>query len=74
MLTDITKLRTICYALDNEELVDEFRRYAIREYLARDKYDAYDEHYIECGRRYDVLRDEIIRRFVKKAERENEKQ
>ena len=67
MLTDVQKIRGLCYKLEDEQLVESFRRYSIREYEARGKYEASDERYVECARRYDALREELLRRLTKRG-------
>ena len=66
MLTEPIVLKQLCQQLGDEELVSEFRKYSIKEYALRHKLDADDEKYIECGRRYDALHDELLRRILKK--------
>lgn len=64
MITDIQKIRMLCRELDDEALVESFRRYSIREYEARSKYEAHDDRYVTVARRYDCLREEILRRLA----------
>ena len=69
MLTDIQKIRLLCRDLDDEHLIESFRRYSIREYEARSKYSADDDRYIVPARRYDALRDELSRRLDKRGDK-----
>jgi len=64
MITDTQKIRMLCRELDDEALVESFRRYSIREYEARSKYDACDDRYVTVARRYDCLREEMLRRLA----------
>ena len=64
MITDVQKIRMLCRELDGEALVESFRRYSIREYEARSKYEFYDDRYVTVARRYDCLREEILRRLT----------
>ena len=66
MITDMQKIRLLCRELDDDALVESFRRYSIREYEARSKYEAHDDRYVEVARRYDGLREEINRRLLAK--------
>jgi hypothetical protein len=67
MQTDIQKIRLLCRELEDEALIESFRRYSIREYEARSKYEAHDDRYVTVARRYDCLRDELSRRLMKRG-------
>ena len=69
MLTDMQKIRELCYRLDTDALVESFRKYSIREFEARRDYEAADDRYVECARRYDALRKELVRRLTKRGEK-----
>ena len=51
MITDVQKIKLLCRKLEDEPLIESFRRYSIREYEARSKYEAHDDRYVEVARR-----------------------
>lgn len=69
MITDVQKIKLLCRKLEDEPLIESFRRYSIREYEARSKYEAHDDRYVEVARRYDCLRDELSRRLDRRGEK-----
>ena len=63
ILREISEIRSKCYKMNNETLVECFRVYSIKEYMGREKYSACDEAYVDSARTFDALKDEITRRL-----------
>lgn len=61
------QIRAQVFSLDDEQLVEYFRRYSIQEENRRQQYEATDPRYADHAKVFDILRSELIRRLNSKT-------